>query len=87
MPIVPKTLVSEYSPTLTVDVPPTAAETPNPPSTSEAAAPDTAGLSKERTVQMTFVESHVSLATENEAFVPEDQMSDLPCELLYHLES
>jgi hypothetical protein len=70
--------VSGYSPTLTVDI------TPNPPSTSEL--PDPAdSLGKECTVQTTFVDSHVNLTSENEALVLEDQMSDLPCELLYHL--
>ena len=57
--------------------------TPKPSSTSEV--PDPAdSLSKERTVQMTFVDDHVSLMSENEAFVLEDHMSDLPRELLYH---
>ena len=74
-----KTLEAEYSPTPTVDDPPTTAEIPNHPSTSEVPADS---LSKECTVQMTFVDNLVSSSTKNVAFVPEDQMRDVPCELL-----
>ena len=42
-------------------------------------------LSQERTVQMTFVDHHISLMSENEADVQEDQVGDLPRESLYHL--
>ena len=37
------------------------------------------------TVQMTFMDSHVSSVSKNEAFVPEDQLNDVPRGLLYHL--
>jgi hypothetical protein len=77
---------SEYSPTPTVDAPSTAVETHNHPTTSEVPNPANS-ISKERTVQMTFIDNIVSLSSENVAFVPEDQMRDIPCELLHRLES
>ncbi|KAN0129797.1 hypothetical protein V8E53_012389 [Lactarius tabidus] len=49
----------------------------NHPTTSEV--PDPANsISKERTVQMTFIDNIVSSSSENVAFVPEDQMRDIP---------